>query len=82
MLESVESFWFVPHKARLTGEFDSKKDSQPTKRLTGEFNSRKNSQPTKLQKRARILVNLRFKELRDSELSDLCTFDSMAISLN
>ena len=36
----------------------------------------------KLERRARILVKLGFKELCDSKLSGLYTFDEMAISLS
>ena len=30
LLESIESFMFVRNKARISGEFDSRKDSHPT----------------------------------------------------
>ena len=50
--------------------------------MSGEFDSRKNLNTTKLECRPRILVKLIFRELCDSKLSGLGTFDNMAISLS
>ena len=61
--ESVESSRFVSHRARTSGEFDSRKDSQSTK----------------FEQRPQIFVKLSFTELRDSKLSGLPAFDNMAI---
>ena len=47
--------------------------------MSGEFDSRKDSQSTKLKLRPQIFVKLSFKELRNSKLSRLHTFDNMAI---
>ena len=47
--------------------------------MLGEFDSRKDSQSTKFERRPRIFVKLSFRELRDSKLSGLHTFDNMAI---
>ena len=47
MPESIESFKFVSHRARMSGEFDSRKDSQSTK----------------FERRPRIFVKLSFREL-------------------
>ena len=44
-----------------------------------EFDSRKDSQSTKFERRPRIFVKLRFRELCDSKLSGLHAFDNMAI---
>ena len=57
-------FKLVSHKARLSREFDSRKDSHPTK----------------LERRSQILVKLSFRKFRDSKLSGLLVFDNMAIS--
>ena len=48
-------------------------------RISGELDSRKDSQSTKFERRARIFVKLNFRELCDSKLSGLHTFDNMAI---
>ena len=47
--------------------------------MSGEFDSRKDSQPTKFEQRLQILVKLSFRELCDSKLSGLYAFDNMAI---
>ena len=64
LLESIESSKFVSHKARISRESGSRKDSQPTK-------SERNSQK---------LLKLNFRDFCDSELSGLLTFDNMASS--
>ena len=61
--ESIESSMFVSHTARMSGEFDS----------------RKNLQSTKFERRPRIFVKLSFKELGNSKSSGLHAFDNMAI---
>ena len=66
LLESIESFKFVSYRAIISEEFDSRKDSQPTK----------------FKKKNWILINLRFRESCDSKLSGLNTFDNTTISLN
>ena len=48
-------------------------------RISGELDSRKDSQSTKFERRARIFVKLNFRELCDSKLSGLHAFDNMAI---
>ena len=63
MLESIESSRFVSYRARMSGEFGSRKDSQSTK----------------FKQRTRIFVKLSFRELCDSKLYALDPFDSMAI---
>ena len=47
--------------------------------MSGEFDSRKDSQSTKFERRRRIFVKLSFRELCDSKLSGLHPFDNMAI---
>ena len=47
--------------------------------MSGEFDSRKDSQSTKFEQRPRIFVKLSFRELRDSKLSGLHVFDNMTI---
>ena len=64
MLESTESSKFVSHKARMSREFDSRKDPRPTK----------------LERRPLIFVKLRFRELYDPKLFGFGTFDNMDIS--
>ena len=68
MLEPNKLSKFVSHKARISGEFGSRKDSYPTK----------------LEWEPRILVKLSFRELCDStsKLSGLHTFDDMTTSLS
>ena len=61
--ESIESSRFVSHGGRMSGEFDSRKDSQSTK----------------FKRRPQIFVKLSFRELCDSKLSDLHAFDNMTI---
>ena len=63
--ELIESSRFVSHRARISAEFDSRKDSQSTK----------------FEQRPQIFVKLRisFRELSDSKLSGLHAFDNMAI---
>ena len=56
----------LPHKAKISREFDSRKDSYPTK----------------LVRRLPILVKRSFRELYDSKLSVLQTSDIMVISLS
>ena len=63
MPESIESFRFVLHAARMSGDFDSRKDSQSTK----------------FEQRPQIFVKLSFRELYDSKLPGLHPFDNMAI---
>ena len=47
--------------------------------MSGESDSRKDSQSTKFERRPRIFVKLSFRELCDSKLSGLHAFDNMAI---
>ena len=47
--------------------------------MSGEFDSRKDSQSTKLERRPQIFVKLSFREFCDSKLSGLHAFDNMAI---
>ena len=61
--ESVESSRFVSHRARISGEFDSRKDSQSTK----------------FEQRPQIFVKLSLRELCGSKLSGLHAFDNMVI---
>ena len=63
-IESIESSKFFSHRARMSGEFDSKKDSHSTK----------------FKGRPRNLVKLSFKELCDSKFSGLHPFDNIATS--
>ena len=63
MPESIESSKFVSRKARMSGEFDSRKDSYSTK----------------LQRRPQIFIKLSFRELCGSKLSGLHPFDGMVI---
>ena len=62
MAELIESSTFVSHGARMSGEFDSKKDSQSIK----------------FKQRPQIFAKLSFKELCDSKLSDLHPSNDMA----
>ena len=55
---------FVSHKAKISGKFDSRTDSHPTK----------------LEGRPRILVKLSFRGFCDLKLSNTYTFDNIAIS--
>ena len=45
--------------------------------MSGEFDSRKDSQSTKFERRPRIFVKLSFRELCGSKLSGLHPFDNM-----
>ena len=63
MPELIESSRFVSHRARMSGEFDSRKDSQSTK----------------FELRPQIFVKLIFRKLHDSKLSGLHPFDNMVI---
>ena len=56
----IKSSRFVSHRARMPGEFDSKKDSQSTK----------------FERRPQIFVKPRFRELLNSTLSSLHVFDN------
>ena len=47
--------------------------------MSGEFDSRKDSQSTKFERRPQIFVKLSFRELCDSKLSGLHAFDNMVI---
>ena len=47
--------------------------------MSGEFDSRKDSQSEKFERRPRIFVKLNFRKLRDSKLFGLHPFDNMAI---
>ena len=48
-------------------------------RMSGEFDSRKDSQLTKFEQRSQIFAKIRFRELCNSKLSSLHAFDNMAI---
>ena len=48
--------------------------------MPGDFDSRKDSNFRKLERRPRIFVKLRFRELCGLELSGLHSFDNMAIT--
>ena len=63
MPELLESFRFVSYRARISGEFDLRKDSQSIK----------------FERRPRIFVKLSFRELCDSKLSGLHAFDMAII---
>ena len=47
--------------------------------MSGEFDSRKDSNSTKSKRRSQIFVKLSFTELYGSKLSGLHPFDNMAI---
>ena len=47
--------------------------------MSGEFDSRKDSHPTKFEQRPQIFVKLSFRELCDSKLTGCYPFDNMAI---
>ena len=47
--------------------------------MSGESDSRKDSWSTKFEQKPQIFVKLSFRELCDSKLSGLHTFDNMAI---
>ena len=64
MPESIESFRFVSHRARMSGEFDSRKDLLSIK----------------FERRPQIFIKLSFRELCDSRLSGLHAFVNMAVT--
>ena len=49
--------------------------------MSVEFDSKKDSYPTKFELRPTILVTLSFRELYDSNLYGLHPFDNMVVSL-
>ena len=59
----MESSRLVSHRTGMSGEFDSRKDSQLTK----------------FEQRSQIFAKIRFRELCNSKLSGLHAFDNMAI---
>ena len=61
--ESIESSKFVSYRRRMSGEFDSRRDSHLAK----------------FKRRPRIFIKLCFTELCDSKLSGLHPFDNVAI---
>ena len=63
MPESVESAKFISHRARMSGNFDSRKDLHLAI----------------FEWRSQIFVKLSFRELCDSKLSGLRPFDNIAI---
>ena len=63
MPQSIESSRFVSHTARISGE----------------FNSRKNSHSTKFEPRPQILVKLCLRGLCDPKLSRFCPLNDKAI---
>ena len=63
MPESIELSKFVSQRARMSAEFDSRKDSHSTK----------------LNRRPRMFVKLNFKELCGSKLSGLHPFGNMVM---
>ena len=64
--QSLEPSTFVSHRAWMSGEFDSRKDSDLIK----------------FERRPQILVKLSFRELCDSKLLDSGAFDNMTCSLS
>ena len=62
--ESIQSSKIVSNRARMSGKFDSRKDSQSTKTF---------------EQRSSIYVKLSFRELCDSKFSGLHPFHNMAI---
>ena len=65
MPESMESSKFVSHCARMPGQFDSRKDGNPTK----------------FERIPRIMVKKSFTEFCDSKLFGLRALNNMVISL-
>ena len=63
LAKSIEPSRFVSHRARMSGEFDSRKDSQSTK----------------FEQRPQIFIMLSLRELCNSKLSGFDAFDNMAI---
>ena len=61
--ESIEPSKFVSHRRRMSGE----------------FNSRKDSQSTKFKQKSQIFIKLKFRELSNSKLSGLHAFNNMVI---
>ena len=47
--------------------------------MSGDFDSRKDSQSTKFERRTQIFLKLSFRELYNSKLSGLHAFDNKAI---
>ena len=47
--------------------------------MSGQFDSRKDSQSTKFERRSQMFVKLSFRELSDSKLCGLHAFDNMTI---
>ena len=47
--------------------------------MSGEFDSRKDSQSTKLERRPQTFVKLSYRELCDSNISGLHAFDNVVI---
>ena len=47
--------------------------------MSGEFNSRKDSQSTKFKQKSQIFIKLKFRELSDSKLSGLHAFNNMVM---
>ena len=64
--ELIEPSRFVSHRARMSGEFDSRKDSNSTK----------------FKQRPQILKKPTFRELRDSKLSGLHAFDIILVMIH
>ena len=64
LIESIESSKFVSYRARMSGE----------------FNSRKDSHSTQLKQKSQIFVKLSFRVLCDSNLSSLHYFDMAIIN--
>ena len=61
--KSIKSSKFVSHRVRISGQFDSRKDSHSAK----------------VERRPQIFVKLSFRELCGSKLSGLQPFDNIAI---
>ena len=61
--QSIESSKFVLHRARISGESDSRKDSHSTK----------------FKRRPKIFIKLSFREFCDSKLFGLHPFDNKAL---
>ena len=63
-IKSVNSLTFVSRKAKISRDFDSRKDAHQVK----------------LESRPQISVKVRLREMCDWKLSGLCTVDNMTIS--
>ena len=61
MPESIESPNFVAYRARMSGEFDSRKDSHSAK----------------FEQRPQIFIKPNFRELCESKISGVHPFDNM-----